>query len=94
MSFVSQPDLFGTVTPSTSALGLLVVLPQACGGCGSAVGVVGSSAGPHFARRTCANCGRFHSWMPATDFKFVAEVIDVTGGRPHEAIVVRRGQDD
>jgi hypothetical protein len=86
-----QLDLFGTVTPSTSALGLLVTLPGACA-CGSTIGVVGSSAGPHIARRVCARCGKFHSWMPAADFNFIAEVIDVTGGRPHEAIVVRRGQ--
>ena len=82
-----QLNLFPTTTPSTSALGLLVVLTQACG-CGSTTGVVGSSAGPHIARRGCAQCGKFHSWMPAADFNFVAAVIDVSG-RPSEPIVVR-----
>jgi hypothetical protein len=78
-----------STTPSTSALGLLVVLPQACGGCGAATGVVGSSAGPHHARIVCGQCGKFLRWLPAADFNFIAEVIDLSG-RPSAPIILRK----
>jgi hypothetical protein len=87
-----QLNLFETTPPSTSALGLLVTLPRACG-CGSTTGVVGSSAGPHHARLICAQCGKFVCWMPAADFNFIAAVIDVAG-RPNGPIVVRHRQGD
>jgi hypothetical protein len=87
-----QLNLFEPATaPSTSALGLLLVLPHACQ-CGSTTGAIGSSAGPHIAKRICANCGRFHSWMSVADFNFIAEIIDLSG-RPASPIVVRNSHE-
>jgi hypothetical protein len=83
-----QLNLFETTTPSTSALGLLVTLPRACQ-CGSTTGAVGSSAGPHHARVVCGQCGRFHSWLPATAIAGINEQIDHIGGRPSQPIILR-----
>jgi hypothetical protein len=89
-----QPDLFGTtVTPSTSALGLLVVLPHACP-CGSTTGAIGSSCGPHAAKAVCAQCGKFLRWLPATALAGINEQIDHIGGRPAAPIVLHRRQGD
>lgn len=83
-----QMDLFGSTThASTSVRGLLVTLPGTCL-CGESKAVIGSSSGPHYARVTCARCGKFRAWMSATSFAFVANVIDQFG-RPVEPISVR-----
>jgi hypothetical protein len=87
-----QLDLFATVKPSTSALGVLIVEPSACGCCGANVAVLGSSCGPHFARRTCANCGAFRGWLPADALAFVNKQID-TAGRPRQPIVLRHSHE-
>jgi hypothetical protein len=83
-----QLDMFGGTTPSTSPLGVLIVEPDACR-CGSNVAVVGSSGGPHFARRTCASCGAFRGWLSAGALAFVNDQIDHIGGRPAAPIVIR-----
>jgi hypothetical protein len=83
-----QLDMFaGGTTPSTSPLGILVVEPDTCR-CGSNVAVIGSSSGPHSARRVCAICGPFRGWLPATSLAFVNKQIDI-GGRPRQPIVLR-----
>ncbi len=86
---MTQLTLFAEITtPSTSALGLLVMLPRACP-CGAIAGVVGSSCGPHVAKLVCAQCGRFGMWLSAEHVSFINSTIDVVGGRPAAPIVLR-----
>jgi hypothetical protein len=82
-----QLSMFGTVTtPSSSPIGLDVILPRQCD-CGSDAAIVGSSAGPHHARLECRGCGRHRGWLSAGTFRFLSDVID-NFGRPTEAITV------
>jgi hypothetical protein len=82
-----QLNLFEpTTVQSTSVRGLLVTLPGTCL-CGERASVIGSSAGPHWARVVCSPCGRFRYWMSAESFGFVASVIDHFG-RPTDPIIV------
>jgi hypothetical protein len=88
-----QIDLFQqSTTPSTSPRGLLIQLPHACRECGCGTGVVGSSQGPHCARVACGRCGQFSHWLSADGFNFIGEIIDLTGSRPSEPIVIRRSR--
>jgi hypothetical protein len=89
---MSQLTLFPeTIAPSTSVRGLWVRFPGTCL-CGEAKAVIGSSSGPHYARVTCANCGKFRTWMSAASFTFVADFIDQFG-RPVEPITVRKSHE-
>ena len=83
-----QLTLFESTTPSTSVLGLTVVLPRKCRSCGETMATVGSSKGPHHAELHCIACGVHVGWMGRESFNFVAAIID-RFGRPVSAIVVR-----
>jgi hypothetical protein len=76
----TQTDLLGSTAPSTSLIGLTVVLPRPCRSCGETMAVIGSSKGPHHDRHV--------AWMSREVFDFVCAVIDHVG-RPQDAIVVR-----
>jgi hypothetical protein len=86
---IDQPDLFGGTTPSTSPLGLLVVLPLACE-CGAHEAVIGSSRACHHAKLTCARCGRFATWLSPSALAGINEQIDYIGGRPAAPIILRK----
>lgn len=85
----AELDLFGGATiPSTSLIGLEAILPKPCASCGSNVVVMGSSAGPHWARLNCATCNAYRGWASAEACRFINEIIN-SFGRPAEAIIVR-----
>jgi hypothetical protein len=86
-----QPDLFGTTAPSSGILGLVVTLPGECRNCSSPNATIGSSAGPHHARLTCAGCAGHRGWLSAESFRFITEIANKFG-RPTTPIVVRRHQ--
>jgi hypothetical protein len=84
-----QPSLFAESTaPSTSVVGLAVVLPRPCRSCGETMAVLGSSKGPHAAVAFCISCNRHVAWVSKETFDFVTAIIDHVG-RPEDAIVVR-----
>jgi hypothetical protein len=84
-----QLSLFESTTPpSTSVVGLTVVLPRACRSCGETMTTIGSGKGPHHAALFCVSCGAHVGWMGRESFDFVTTVID-NFGRPEAAIVVR-----
>jgi hypothetical protein len=82
-----QADLFPeiTVIPSTSRIGVRLI-GQPCQCCGSNIGRLGSSAGPHAARIECCRCGRFQSWLPKHLADAIDAQIDRLGSRPVSAI--------
>src|SRR5262249_8329481 len=80
-ALIQSPDLFGGITmPSTSIVGLMVVLEErpACA-CGSFEATIGASAGPHCASLLCAYCQRHRGWLSAETFSFVTEIADLFG---------------
>jgi hypothetical protein len=83
-----QLTLFKSTTPSTSIIGLTVILPRPCRSCGETATIIGSSRGPHCAELHCVACGRHVGWMGRESFDFVTAIID-NFGRPEAAIVVR-----
>jgi hypothetical protein len=84
----AQIDLFGSTAPSTSLIGLTVILPRPCRSCGETTATIGSSKGPHAAALFCVACNRHTAWMSREVFDFVCAVVD-HAGRPESAIVVR-----
>jgi hypothetical protein len=86
-----QLAMFETTAPSSSPIGLSVILPKPCGDCGSDSTIVGSSAGPHYARLNCECCGRHRGWLSGTTYKFLSDVIE-SFGRPAEPIHIRYDQ--
>ena len=86
-----QSDIFGTLTPSSSPVGLFVILPKQCGNCGSDHAIVGSSRGPHHASVFCDCCGSHRGWLSGTTYRFLSDVIE-NFGRPNEPIEIRRNQ--
>jgi hypothetical protein len=87
-----QLSMFGVITPpSTSPVGLSVILPRQCSNCGSDSAIVGSSAGAHHARLNCYGCGSHRGWLSGAAFKFLSDVID-NFGRSNEPIEIRRNQ--
>jgi len=86
-------DMFGSmiVTPSSSPIGLCVILPKPCCNCNSDTAVIGSSADPHHARLNCNCCGGHRGWLGAATFKFLSNVID-NFGRPSQPIEIRQNQ--
>jgi hypothetical protein len=84
----AQADMFPVTTPSTSLIGITIVLPRPCRACGEVMATIGSSRGPHHAALFCVSCGRHTGWMSQESFNFVCALID-NFGRPESAIVVR-----
>lgn|SRR5262245_6577851 len=84
----AQAELFPELTPpSTSPIGLAVILPRRCSNCGTAEAVIDSSRGPHHARLNCTYCGCHRGWVRGETFDFIKTIID-TVGRPTAPIVV------
>jgi hypothetical protein len=91
---LQQLDFFGSSSPPSSApsstmpiIGMKVQLSQACT-CGSRLGVIGSSAGPHANRVTCDACNVFRQWLGHREADFIAEV-SAKFGCPTTPIIVR-----
>jgi len=59
---------------SPTIVGLRVQLSRPCPKCSGNIAVVGSSAGSHFHRLTCAACGSFCQWLGRREADFVAAV--------------------
>jgi len=84
----AQAELFPKLTPpSTSPIGLPVILPHRCSNCGAEEAVIGSSRRPHYARLNCSYCGLHRGWMRSTTFGFIKTIID-TIGRPTAPIMI------
>jgi uncharacterized membrane protein len=83
-----QLSLFEVTSPSTSVVGLSVLLQSVCRTCGSNAATIGSSKGPHHAALICGACGSHMGWMSGASFKFISEIVDRIG-RPQSAIIVR-----
>jgi hypothetical protein len=79
-----QLDFFGSSSPPSSApsasliVGMKMHLQRACA-CGSFVGVIGSSAGPHTNRVTCDACNIFRQWLGHREADFVAAISEKFG---------------
>jgi hypothetical protein len=87
-----QFDLFESAPVPASAsaspiVGMKVQLPHACA-CGSFIGVIGSSGGPHANRVTCDSCNGFRRWLGHREANFIARIAS-TFGRPTTPIVIR-----
>jgi hypothetical protein len=92
-----QLDFFESSSPPSSAppptspiIGLRIQLPQPCPSCGNSVGIIGSSAGPHANRVSCAACGAFCRWLAHREARFIA-AISQKFGAPSSPIVIRGG---
>jgi hypothetical protein len=83
----AQIEMFTATAPSTSLIGLMVILPRQCRACGGVIAIIGSSKGPHQAALHCV-CGNHVGWMGKESFNFVCTIIDHFG-RPEAAITVR-----
>jgi hypothetical protein len=103
-SYAVQLDLFrpppapsssSAPTTASSALspivGLRVQLQQACI-CGSYLGVIGSSAGPHANRVVCDSCNVFRRWLGHREANFIA-AISAKFGCPSSPVVLRTRED-
>jgi hypothetical protein len=86
-----QLTMLDITTPSSSPIGLIVILPKPCSNCGSDSAVVGSSRGPHHASLLCECCDRHRGWLSGTTYRFLSDVI-TNFGRPTEPILVRQNQ--
>jgi hypothetical protein len=90
-----QLDFFGSSSPPPSSaspiVGLKVQLPQACT-CGSYLGVIGSSTGPHAKRVTCDACNVFRQWLGHREADFLATISEKFGA-PSSPIILRGGRD-
>jgi hypothetical protein len=85
-------DLFAATAPSTSLIGLAVLMPSDCPACGARAAVLGSSRAMHHAAIRCAECDRHRGWVSAAFAAFVGAIVDEFG-RPTEPIVLRsRGE--
>jgi hypothetical protein len=81
-----QLSMFASTSPSSSPIGLHVVLPQRCQ-CGESIAITGSSRGPHCASIICSRCGTHRAWMSGATYSFISTIIDQFG-RPVEPIEV------
>jgi hypothetical protein len=81
-----QLGMFASTSPSSSPIGLHVILPQPCQ-CGEFIAVVGSSRGPHHASVICSRCEIHRGWVSGETDRFITTVIDKIG-RPTEPITV------
>jgi len=95
---VKQFDFFSLIESSQSVpsapplpvspiVGLAVRLPAACR-CGSHIGVVGSSCGPHQHRIDCKQCGTWRQWLGRAEAAFITQ-INCSVGAPTTPIVLR-----
>jgi hypothetical protein len=91
MSAPFQLAMFDGITPSSSPVGLSVILPKPCGNCGSDSAIIGSSRGPHHASLLCECCGGHRGWLSGSTYKFLSDVI-ANFGRPTEPIWIRYSQ--
>ena len=87
LSMTAQLTLFASTIPSTSPLGLSVLVPP-CRSCGSVEGVIAPGKGPHRASVLCSDCGLHCGWLSGITVSFIERVIDVAG-RPDCPIVIR-----
>jgi hypothetical protein len=88
----AQLSMFQNVTtPSSSPVGLGVILPKQCTDCGSDSAIIGSSRGPHHAALLCECCGSHRGWLRGTTYKILCDVIE-NFGRPTEPILIRHNQ--
>src|SRR5262245_57506003 len=74
--FLEPSSLPSSSAPSSALpiVGQRVRLPKPCPHCSSNIAVIGSSAGPHLHRLTCAACGRFCQWLGRREAEFIAAV--------------------
>jgi hypothetical protein len=89
-----QLDFFSSSPPSSAPsaspiVGMKVQLQRAST-CGSFIGVIGSSAGPHANRVTCDACNAFRQWLGHREADFLA-VISEKFGCPTSPIILRGG---
>jgi hypothetical protein len=82
-----QFDMFATA-PSTSLVGLQILMSGRCQFCGSNAGVLGSSRAMHYAAVICTRCNRHRGWLSRESASFINSIIDQFG-RPTAPIVVR-----
>jgi hypothetical protein len=86
-----QLSMFESTSPSSSPIGLSVILPRQCSNCGSDSAIVGSSRGPHHASLLCECCCGHRGWLSGTTYRFFSGVIE-NFGRPTEPIEIRHNQ--
>ena len=83
----AQCEMFESViAPSTSVIGLHVILPRLCH-CGAITAVIGASVGPHYGSLRCPVCERHRGWVSSETYHFIINTID-SFGRPTEPITV------
>jgi hypothetical protein len=86
-----QLSMFESTSPSSSPIGLSVILPSQCRNCCSDGAVVGSSRGPHHASLLCECCGGHRGWLSGTTYSFLSDVTE-NFGRPTGPIEIRHNQ--
>jgi hypothetical protein len=86
-----QLSMFESTSPSSSPIGLSVILPKPCGNCGADAAVIGSSRGSHYASLLCDCCGGHRGWLRGATFKILSDVVE-NFGRPNEPIEIRQNQ--
>jgi hypothetical protein len=87
----TQLSMFESTSPSSSPIGLSVIVPKLCSNCGSDSAVVGSSRGPHHASLLCECCEAHRGWLSGSTYKFLSDVI-ANFARPTEPILIRHNQ--
>ncbi len=83
----TQLALFASTIPSTSPIGLTVIMPD-CPACGAVESIIGAGKGPHCGSLHCAVCGKHRGWIRPHLFFFIETIID-NFGRPVDPIVIR-----
>jgi len=79
LDLFESPHAPSSASPAASPIiGMKVQLPHACT-CGSVIGVIGSSAGPHANRITCADCSNFCRWLAQREANFIARIASTFG---------------
>jgi hypothetical protein len=92
-----QLDFFESSSPLPSApsaspiVGMKVQLQRACA-CGSFIGVIGSSTGPHANRITCDACNVFRQWLGHREADFITKLATMFGCPMTPIIVRERGR--
>jgi len=87
---MTQLDFFGSTSPNTSPIGLIVRAPhRPCSDCGSIETIIGSSSGPHNGRLNCVVCTKHRGWLSRTTIDFVNSII-THAGRPDRPILISR----
>jgi hypothetical protein len=86
MNAPAQLSMFASTSPSSSPVGLHIILPQQCQ-CGEFIAITGSSRGPHYASLICSGCGTHRAWMSSATYNFLTTIIDQFG-RPVEPIEI------